>query len=583
MDELDNQNLFTNVRSNGRQAFNTALRLIMNRGWIGSAFVASLFILSLCTPALPQKKKATVNFDESTLRTQIKYLSDDSLEGRGTGAKGGELAAKYIAAQLETLGLKGAGANGSYFQQVSLFGVKTDPKTALSVTAGDINILFQFADDFVAFTGAQQPEVSLDADMVFVGYGISAPEQKWNDYKGDAEKYRGKILVMLVNDPPATEKEPNLFAGRALTYYGRWTYKFEEAARRGAAGVILLHTDESAGYPWSVVRTSNGSWRFDIARNANDKTPFLKMRSWMTDTAARRMMGRASQNLDLLRKSAASRDFQPVDLQLRADIVIRSEVKRVEAPNVVATFPGRDPKLRDEYVVYSAHWDHLGIGAPDKDGDNIYNGAVDNASGVACVLGIAEAISKLPLKERPRRSSLFLFPTAEEQGLLGAEWYGKHPLVPLNKTAGDVNLDSVNIMGLTRDFVPLGAERSTLKGVVEQVARERGMKVSPDPRPEQGSFYRSDHFPFARVGVPSISMKEGNDFVGRPAGWGEQQFKAYNTAHYHQPSDEYSDSWDFKGMIQMAEISLAIGRRIGDMDSMPRFNPGDEFAKNSKR
>lgn len=563
-----------------------ACQLVINplavRNKIAISIVALSVVLFVCTNAIPQQKFDNDLFEESAMRADIKFLSDDLLEGRGTGAKGGEIAAKYIAAQLEGLGLRGAAKDGSFFQPVSLFGVKSDPNTILSVTAGDMNEVFKFADEFVAFTGSQQSEVSLDADMVFVGYGIDAPEQKWNDYKGDAAKFRGKILVMLVNDPPATVNEPSLFGGRALTYYGRWTYKYEEAARRGAAGVILLHTDESAGYPWSVVRTSNGSWRFDIARAMDDKTPFLNMRAWMTDTAARRMMRLASQDLDALRKMAASRDFQPVDLQLRADIKLKSEVRRVEAPNVVATFPGRDAKLRDEYVVYSAHWDHLGIGAPDKSGDTIYNGAIDNASGVACVLEIAKALTKLPANERPRRSSLFLFTTAEEQGLLGAEWYTKHPLVPLGKTAGNVNLDSVNNMGLTRDFVPLGAERSTLKSVVEIVARERGLKVVMDPRPEQGSFYRSDHFPFAKVGVPSISMKEGNDFVGRPAGWGEQQFKAYNTAHYHQPSDEYSDSWDFKGMIQMAEISLAIGRRIGDMDTMPQFNPDDEFARNKR-
>jgi Zn-dependent M28 family amino/carboxypeptidase len=540
---------------------------------------AILLVLSLAVAAIPQQKKAAGEFDEKTLRADIKFLSDDALEGRGTGARGGDIAAKYIAARLEANGLKGAGQGGSFFQPVSLFGVKTDPKTILSVTTGNTNLAFSFADDFVAFTGAQQPDVSVNADMVFVGYGIDAPEQRWNDYKGKAEDYRGKILVILVNDPPATAAEPKLFGGRALTYYGRWTYKYEEAARRGAAGVILLHTDESAGYPWSVVRTSNGSWRFDIARGVGEQTPFLKMRAWMTDAAARKMMGLASQDLDALRKQAASRDFKPVNLQLRGEINLKSETKRVESANVAAILPGRDEKLRDEYVVYSAHWDHLGIGEPDKTGDNIYNGAVDNASGVACIIGIAEALVKLPANERPRRSSLFLFPTAEEQGLLGAEWYSKHPLVPLNKTAGNVNLDSVNIMGLTRDFVPLGAERSTLKAVVDAVARERGLTVAPDPRPEQGSFYRSDHFPFARVGVPSISLKEGNDFVGRPQGWGEQQFKAYNTAHYHQPSDEYSDSWDFRGMIQVAEIALAIGRSIGDLNEMPHFNPDDEFAK----
>jgi Zn-dependent M28 family amino/carboxypeptidase len=388
---------------------------------------------------------------------------------------------------------------------------------------------------------------------------------------------------MLVNDPPATAAEPNLFGGRALTYYGRWTYKFEEAARRGAAGVILLHTDESAGYPWSVVRTSNSSWRFDLARGENSSAPFLKLRSWVTNDAARRMMRLAGQDLDELRKRAASRDFQPVKLNLTASIDLKSELKRVNAPNVAGVLQGRDPALRDEYVVFSAHWDHLGIGEPNKQGDRIYNGAVDNASGVASVLAIAQAFAKLPAGEKPRRSVLFLFPTAEEQGLLGAEWYAAHPLVPLTKTAANVNLDSMNILGRTRDFVPLGAERSSLRAVVEMVARERGLSVAPDPRPEQGSFYRSDHFPFAKVGVPSISLKEGKDFVGRPAGWGEEQFKAYNTANYHQPSDEYSASWNFEGMIQSAEIALAIGRRVADAPELPRFNPDDEFAKAQRR
>ncbi|MBD0370841.1 MAG: M28 family peptidase [Pyrinomonadaceae bacterium] len=548
---------------------------------------AVALMLLMAAAAIPQRRRGlprmstnpTIN--ENTLRADIKYLSDDLLEGRGTGARGGELAAKYIAAQMEELGLKGAGFRGSFFQPVSLVGVKADPKTTLTISSGGKRESFKFAEEFVAFTGAQTENVSVDADLVFVGYGIDAPEQKWNDYKGSADDYRGKVLVMMVNDPPATPSEPNLFGGRALTYYGRWTYKYEEAARRGAAGVILIHTDESAGYPWGVVRTSNGSWRFDISRATgfDDKAPFLKMRSWVTNDTAQKIMRLAGQDLDELRRRAASRDFQPVKLNAKVSIDIKSEVKRVESMNVAGILPGRDARLRDEYVIYSAHWDHLGIGEPNKRGDNIYNGAVDNASGVASVLAIAEAFVKLPMNERPRRSIMFLFPTAEEQGLLGAEWYSRHPLVPLNKTAANVNLDSMNILGRTRDFIPLGAERSSLRRVVEMVARQRYMTVVPDQRPEQGSFYRSDHFPFAKVGVPSISLKEGMDFVGRPKGWGEQQFKAYNTANYHQPSDEFSDAWNFEGMIQEAMIAFDIGRRIADMDEMPRFNPDDEFAK----
>jgi Zn-dependent M28 family amino/carboxypeptidase len=541
-------------------------------------FITLLLVMALAITSLSQTV-TTGLINENALRAHIKFLSDDRLEGRGTGARGGELAALYCTEQFEALGLKGAGRNGSYWQPVSLVGVKADPKTELRVTNGQQNEIFKFADDFVAFTGAQIAQVNVNAPLVFVGYGIDAPQQKWNDYKSPAQDYRGKILVMLVNDPPATKEEPNLFAGRTLTYYGRWTYKYEEAARRGALGAILLHTSESAGYPWSVVRTSNGSWRFDIARTAGDKTPYLGIRSWMTDEAAHRMMAMAGKNLDQLRQQAASRDFRPVNLGLTASIDLKSEIKRVEAPNVVAILPGRDPKLRIEYVVYSAHWDHFGIGAPDKNGDTIYNGALDNATGVASVLEIARVLSQLPLSQRPRRSFLFLITTGEEQGLIGSEWYSLHPLVPLNKTAADINLDSMNILGPTRDFVPLGAERSTLKNIVADIARERSLRISPDPRPEQGSFYRSDHFPFAKVGVPSISLKEGSDYTGHSREWGEQKFKEYNEAHYHQPSDEFREDWNFQGMIQESDFALEIGRRVADALMMPQFNPNDEFAR----
>jgi Zn-dependent M28 family amino/carboxypeptidase len=530
-----------------------------------------------------QQRMSASGIDEATLKGHIRFLSDDLLEGRGTGARGGEIAAKYIASQLEELGAKGAGANGSFFQPVSLVGVKADPNTAMTISGASGSDTLKFADDYVAFTGTQTDSVDVDADLVFVGYGIDAPQQRWNDYKGPATDYRGKILVMLVNDPPATTAEPNLFGGKALTYYGRWTYKYEEAARRGAVGAILIHTDASAGYPWSVVRTSNGSWRFDIARTPDDTTPYLQFRSWVTDAAAHRIMKLAGQDLDALRAKAATRDFQPVKLGLKGKLNLKSEVKRVSAPNVAGVIEGSDPQLRSEYVVYSAHWDHLGIGAPDKNGDTIYNGAVDNASGVAAVLAIAETIAHTPPAQRPKRSSLFLFPTAEEQGLLGAEWYAKHPLVPIEKTAANVNLDSMNVLGPTTDFVPLGAERSTLGGVVEAVARDMGLKVSPDARPDQGSFFRSDHFPFAKVGVPSISLKEGNEYVGHSREWGDEQFRAYNNAHYHQPSDEMRDSWDYRGMIQEAEIALAIGRKIADAPVKPQFNPGDEFAKKPSR
>lgn len=541
-------------------------------------FVVVLLFLALFSNfALAQTPDMTNLFSENVLRAHVKFLADDLLEGRGPGTRGGDLAAKYIAAQMEVLGLKGAGANGSYFQPVSLVGVKADPNTTLNVSGGGKNETFKFADEFVAFTGAQKDDVSIDADTIFVGYGIDAPEQNWNDFKGDKVNYQGKVLVMMVNDPPATASEPNLFGGKALTYYGRWTYKFEQAARMGAAGVILIHTTESAGYGWQVVRTSNGSWRYDIERTAEDKTPFLQMRSWVTEDAARRLFTAAGKDLDALREQAKTRTFQPVNLNLRTKINIKSELKKVSSANVVGTIEGSDPNLKNEYVVYSAHYDHLGVGAPNKAGDNIYNGAVDNATGVASVLAIAEAIQKMPVK--PKRSSLFLIPTAEEQGLLGADWYSKHPIFPVEKTAANVNLDSVTVLGKVKNFSALGVERSSLRAIVEEVAKERGLTLVPDARPEQGSFYRSDHFPFARVGVPSLNMEAGDDFVGRAATWGEEQFKIYNSQNYHQPTDEYKDTFDFSGTVQMAEISLAIGLKAANAPRLQAYNSTDEFSK----
>jgi Zn-dependent M28 family amino/carboxypeptidase len=533
-----------------------------------------LIVLAFSTNIFSQRKDYKNLFSEKTLRANIKFLSDDGFEGRAPGSRGGELAAKYIANQLEMLSVK-PGNNNSYFQPVSLVAVKANPNTTLNVG----NASYKFGDEFVAFTGAQTETVNLNAELVFVGYGIEAPEQKWNDYKGNTQDYRGKILVMMVNDPPATKEEPNLFDAKALTYYGRWTYKFEEAARRGAAGVILIHTTESAGYGWNVVRTSNGNWRFDIARTADDKTPFLQMRSWMTEDAARKLFARAEKNLDELRERAKSRNFQPVKLGLNAKIDINSELKRVNSNNVVGVWEGSDQKLKNEYVVYTAHWDHLGVGAPNEKGDTIYNGALDNASGIAQVLALAEAITKLPSAEQPKRSQVFLFTTAEEQGLLGAEWYAQKPIFPLNKTAANINIDGGNFYGLTRDYAVLGAERSNLMQVINDVLKERKLSFLADAHPEQGYFFRSDHFPFAKTGVPALSIRVGEDYVGKPKGWSEQFFKEYNAKNYHQPSDEFDESWRFDGMAQILDVTLEIGMKASNIEKLPRYNPTDEFAR----
>ncbi|HEY0426981.1 MAG TPA: M28 family peptidase [Pyrinomonadaceae bacterium] len=548
----------------------------MNKKIISILIVFSMSVISVFGQT--QGRYANL-FSENELRAHVRFLSDDLLEGRGPGTRGGDLATKYIAAQLESYGIKGAGEKGSYFQPVSLVAVKASPSTTLNVSGNGKNENFKFADDFVAFTGAQKDDVSLDADLIYVGYGIDAPEQKWDDFKGNANDYRGKILVMMVNDPPATEGEPNLFGGKALTYYGRWTYKFEQAARMGAAGVILIHTDESAGYPWQVVRTSNGSWRYDIARGNGDKTPFLQMRSWMTNDTAKKIFSMAGKDLDKLRNDAKSRDFQPVNLGLKAKIDIKSELRRVEAPNVVGIWPGSDSSIKSEYVVYTAHWDHLGIGAPNAKGDTIYNGALDNASGVAQILAIAKAFTKLPKSEQPKRSQVFVFTTAEEQGLLGAEWYSRHPLFPLEKTAANINIDGGNFYGLTRDYGALGAERSNLQDVVNGVLKERKMTFLPDSHPEQGYFFRSDHFPFAKVGVPSLSIRSGDDYVGKPKDWSKKFFEEYNSKNYHQPSDEFDETWRYDGMIQSLDISMAIGISVSNARNLPAFNQTDEFAR----
>jgi Zn-dependent M28 family amino/carboxypeptidase len=513
-------------------------------------------------------------FSEVKLKSTIKFLSDDGFEGRAPGSRGGELAAKYIANQLEMIGVR-PGNNGSYFQPVSLVSVKADPNTTLNVGSQ----AYKFGTEFVAFTGAQTENVNLDAELVFVGYGIDAPEQKWNDYKGAPEDYRGKILVIMVNDPPATTAEPNLFGGKALTYYGRWTYKFEEAARRGAAGVLLIHTTESAGYGWNVVQTSNGSWRFDVARTAQDKTPFLQMRAWMTEDTARKIFQQAGKNLDELREQAKSRDFRSVKLGVNGKINLKSELRRLESNNVIGFWPGRDQKLKDEYVIYTAHWDHLGVGIPNAKGDTIYNGALDNASGVAQVLAIAEAITKLPGGQQPKRSQVYLFTTAEEQGLLGAEWYAVNPIYSPLKTAANINIDGGNFYGLTNDYGALGAERSTLQSIVNDVLKARGMRFSPDNRPEQGYFFRSDHFPLVKVGIPALSIRNGTEYVGKPKDWADKFFAEFNREHYHQPSDEFRDDWRFDGMVQMLDVTLDIALRASNAPTLPRYNPTDEFAR----
>ncbi len=516
--------------------------------------------------------QAGPRIDEYKTRAHVKFLADDLLEGRGTGSRGGLLAAKYIAAQFEAMGLEPASADRSYFQPVQMVGNRTDPSTRLTIKSSKGDENFVFGDQFVAGTDLEDTSVNVISELVFVGYGIQAPEYNWDDYKG--LDVRGRVLLMLVNDPPATAAEPTLFAGRALTYYGRWTYKYEEAARRGAAGVILLHTPESAGYGWNVVRNSWGGERFGLVPDANTKT--LRMKSWVTQDVARRIVEKAGLNLEQLQAAATTRTFQPQSLEPRVDMTLKVTSQRLVAPNVAAILRGSDPNLKNEFVVYTSHWDHLGI-RPDQSGDNIYNGAVDNASGIAGLLGIAESFSVLGTK--PKRSIIFLATTAEEQGLLGAEYYTRYPLAPIEKTVANINLDSMNVLGLTTDITPLGADRSTLGKVIAAVASENQVTVSPDARPEQGSFYRSDHFPFAKVGIPAVSFNPGTKFVGHSDKWADEQFREYNETRYHQPSDEYSPNWDLRGLVQQARLAFLVGLRVSNAIETPQWNAGDEFER----
>ena len=546
--------------------------------------IIALFLLLTFISTFVFAQDRTASFDANKMRERVKRLSADDFEGRGPGTEGGKLAAQYIADQLKTSGVKPAN-KGTYFQNVKLVGVKANPNTVLRVgKMGDATgKVYKFGDDFVATTGAQTANIAVGAELVFVGYGIDAPLYNWNDYKGPADDYKGKVLIMLVNDPPATDAEPNLFGAKALTYYGRWTYKYEEAARRGAAGVILIHTTESAGYGWNVVRTSNGNWRYEIARTATDKTPFLRFKSWVTNETAIGIMTTAGLDLETLKTKAKSRDFLPVKTGLSVKLDLQSETKTFDSPNVVGMVEGSDAKLKNEYVVFSGHWDHLGIGEPDANGDKIYNGAYDNASGVTAIIGIAEVLAKMPKKERPKRSFLFLFPTAEEQGLLGAEYYSHHPLVPLAKTAADVNLDGVNFFGKVSDFVALGADRSSIIDQINEAATERNFTIRGDKNPELGYFFRSDHFPFAKVGVPSVNFQHGDTFLQPLSKEAEGFFKDYVAKYYHQTSDEYHDWWDTAAMVQEAELALAIGTKLANLTVLPRYKDTDEFSAADKK
>lgn len=540
----------------------------MNRhtALLSIAFVTMLSAAS--ASAQTGASQARITTDE--IDAHLHFLSSDLLEGRAPATRGGRIAEEYIAAQLEAFGAKPGVGDSSYFQRVPIDVVKADPSTIKVTASGKASANLRFTDDVVVWAGSATNASSAHGELVFVGYGATAPEYKWDDFK--STDVRGKVLLVLVNDPPATASEPNLFGGKAMTYYGRWTYKFEEAERRGAAGMLIVHTTERAGYPWQVVVGSNSVEHRLLPRPAAAPPP-IGVRGWITDSAATALLSQAGLNMADLRKRAESRDFRPVPTGIIIDETMRNTVQHMSSNNVIGVVRGTDPVLRDEYVAYSAHWDHLGIG-PVVNGDSIYNGAVDNASGVATVLAIAHAAAE---GVKPRRSQLFVFVTAEESGLLGSAYFGEHPTVPASKIIAALNMDVVPVIGRVRDLNVMGDNKSSLGPAIAQLVKSEGIRLSPDAHPEQGHFYRSDHFSFAKAGIPSVSIGGGDDYVGRPTGWGVQQGDDYVAHRYHQPSDEYRSDFDLRGAAQLAEIVYRFGLSLGNARTVPTWNADAEF------
>jgi Zn-dependent M28 family amino/carboxypeptidase len=511
---------------------------------------------------------------EAPLKAHVQALAADAMEGRAPSTKGGTMAADYIANQLKTMGVEPAGENGTFFQQVPIVESVVNRNFTLSVPGGT----YRFYDDVVAFSGTEQPRVHLQGDVVFVGHGIVAPELKWNDY--DGADVKGKWVMAMVNDPPAPADEPTLFGGNALTYYGRWTYKFEEAARQGAAGAILIHTDSSATYPWQVVQSSWSGTQYSLPPAAG--APALGIKAWMTNDAAKDLVKRGGKDLDQLRGLAIKRGFKAVPLGVRAAATLQQRSSRKTSPNVIGVVKGTNA---EQAVAFTSHYDHFGMRDPqpgDKpDADRIFNGAYDNASGVAGVLMIAQAMARAP--QKPGRSMLFIFTTAEESGLLGSEYFAQHPTMPMHQVVANLNVDGINYLGPSKDVVLLGADRSTLGPMAEALAAERGRVIGRDQHPERGYFFRSDHFPLAKVGVPALSISEPREFTGSNAADLLKTQEAYNETHYHQPSDEYDPAWNFAGAVEDMKFLAQLAWRIAAQPETPRYNQGDQFANARKQ
>jgi Zn-dependent M28 family amino/carboxypeptidase len=515
--------------------------------------------------------------DHQRILERIKVISADEFEGRAPGTRGEELTVKYLEEEFRKLGLEPGNTDGTFIQNVPLVGITPKNTRPLTVTKGAQKRTFKWSDDVVAWSKHVAETAAIeDSELVFAGYGVTAPEYDWDDFK-DVD-VKGKTIVVLVNDPqvPAgsdpAKLDDALFNGKAMTYYGRWTYKFEEAARRGAAGALIVHETGPAGYPYSVVQGFLGE-RFDLV-TPDKNMGRSSIEGWLSLEAARTILKMAGQDLDALKKQALTRGFKPVPLGLKASLALGSTLRTIDSRNVVAKLPGSDPALKDEYVVYTSHWDHLGVGAP-VEGDKIYNGALDNASGVAALLEIARAFTQV--RPAPKRSVLFVMVTAEEQGLLGSEYYAVTPIYPLAKTVANINIDGVNQWGRTKDVTVVGMGASDLDDYLKAAADEQGRTLRPDPESEKGFYYRSDHFPFAKQGVPALYTDSGVEFVGKPADYGEKKREEYTAKDYHAPSDEVKPDWDLTGAAEDAQLMLIVGYRVANADRFPEWKPGNEF------
>jgi Zn-dependent M28 family amino/carboxypeptidase len=527
-----------------------------------------LLALAGCTSAPSPPREGLKSFAAASLLNHIKTLSSDEYEGRAPGSKGEQLSLKYIEDQFRALNLEPGNPDGTFLQKVPLVGITPDPAMKLTFVGGGKKLEMKFQQDFVAWTKRVTESVDVDAEAIFVGYAAQAPEYQWDDFKGVDVK--GKMLVVLVNDPGYEDER--LFGGKAMKYYGRWTYKYEKAAELGAAGCLIVHETGPAGYPWAVVSQKSGE-QFDLVSSDNNAGR-AAAEGWMTREQAEKLFKMAGKDFATLKKAAVRRDFRPVPLGLRAQVSIRNKIRALQSNNVIARLAGSDPKLMRQFVIYMAHWDHLGIG-PEVNGDKIYHGAVDNASGVAALIEIARAYRQLQVP--PKRSILFLSVTAEEQGLLGSRYYAEHPLYPLTDTAAVINMDGLNVLGRTRDIVMIGRGNSTLDETVDNVAREQGRTVKPDPEPEKGYFYRSDHFEFSKQGVPAFDPGEGIDYVGRPAGWGLQMRERYTREDYHKPSDKVKSDWDLAGAVEDCQLYFLVGYGVANETKLPEWKPNAEF------